>query len=93
MTDRRLSPTAAQSYARRAVRQRMRALRLDPRHVSKVKVDSHHVFAGRLVALLTAASHDNPGVWSEAYSEHVLAQFSDQYLRLCEVAPLARVGS
>ena len=84
MTERRMSPTAANSRARKAMRNRMRLLRLGETKA----IDSPHVFAGRIASLLTAASHDNPGEWSEAYSEHVINRFADRYVELCRVAPL-----
>lgn len=90
MTDRRLSPTAATSQARRAARNRFKILRQSPRPVAEIKVDSQRVFAGRLVALLEAASHDYPGEWSEAYCEHVVNRFADRYVELCRVAPLVQ---
>lgn len=83
MTERRLSPTAATAQAKKAMRNRLKIQRLD-----KQPVDSPHVFAGRIAALLKAASHDNPGEWSEAYTEHVINRFSDRYIELCRVAPI-----
>lgn len=50
--------------------------------------DSPHVFAGRLVALLEDAAQDNPGPWSDEWADHVLNHAWQQYLRLCEVAPI-----
>lgn len=84
MTERRLSPTAANSRARKAARTRMRLLR-----VGETKaLDSQHVFAGRIVSLLEAASHDHPGEWSPAYCEFVMSRFADRYVELSRVAPL-----
>ena len=84
MTERRLSPTAANSQARKAMKTRMRLLRL-----GEVKaIDSQHVFAGRLVSLLQMASSDHPGEWSPAYTEHVINRFADRYVELCRVAPI-----
>lgn len=84
MSDWKLSPTAANSRARKAVRNRMKLLRLGKPNA----VDSQHVFADRLVSLLKAASHDNPGEWSPAYAEHVIHRFSDRYVELARVAPI-----
>ena len=84
MTERRMSPTAASSRARKAMKARMKLLRLGETKA----VDSQHVFAGRIVSLLQAASHDHPGEWSEAYAEHVINRFADRYVELCRIAPL-----
>lgn len=90
MTERRLSPTAANTRAKKAVRTRMKLLRLGEFKA----VDSQHVFAGRIVSLLEMASHDNPGEWSEAYTEHVINRFADRYVELSRVAPVpARAGA
>jgi len=78
----RLSPNVASSRARKAARERFKALRLDE------GVASQREFAGRIVTLLKAASHDHPGEWSEAYTEHVINRFSDRYVELCRVAPV-----
>ena len=77
MSEFRLSPTAANNRARKAMRTRMRLLRLGER-----PVDSQRVFADRIVSLLQAAAGDNPGEWSDAYSEHVLTRYSDRYAEL-----------
>lgn len=82
MTD-RLSPTAATTQAKKAARNRFRLWRL-----GQQPIDSPEVFAGRIAALLQAASHDNPGEWSEAYAAHILDRFSDRYVELCRVAPI-----
>lgn len=89
MTERRLSPTAANSRARKAVRARMKLLRLGQTNA----LDSQHVFAGRIVSLLEAASADHPGEWSPAYTEHVINRFADRYVELARVAPLKAVRS
>lgn len=89
MTERHLSPTAAKSRAKKAVRTRMKLLRLGETNA----MDSQHVFAGRIVSLLEMASHDHPGEWSEAYTEHVINRFSDRYVELCRIAPLREVAS
>ena len=83
MAEFRLSPTAANNRAKKAMRTRMRLLRLGER-----PVDSQRVFAGRIVSLLQAASHDNPGDWSESYTDWVLNQYSDRYAELARVAPV-----
>ena len=89
MTERRLSPTAANSRAKKAVRNRMKILREDKRPVREIRgIDSQHVFAGRIVSLLEQASHDHPGEWSPAYTEHVINRFADRYVELCRVAPI-----
>ena len=89
MTDRRLSPTAANSRAKKAMRTRMRLLRLGETKA----LDSQEVFAGRIVSLLEAASSDNPGEWSEAYTAWVMDNFADRYVELSRVAPLpAKAG-
>lgn len=94
MSERRLSPTAANAQVRKATKVRLKILRLDPRPVNAIKVDSSHVFAGRIVSLLEAASHDHPGEWSPAYAEHVINRFADRYVELCRVAPIrAEVAS
>ena len=87
MTERRLSPTAANSRAKKAMRNRMRLLRLGETKA----IDSQRVFAGRLVSLLEAASHDHPGEWSPAYTEHVVNRFADRYIELDRVAPIREV--
>ena len=94
MTERRLSPTAANATARKAMRNRMKILRQDSRPVQEIRgIDSPEVFAGRIAALLKAASGDNPGEWSEAYTEHVMNRFADRYVELARVAPLpAKAG-
>lgn len=88
MTDRRLSPTAANSRAKKAMRTRMRLLRLGETKA----LDTQAVFAGRIVSLLEMASHDNPGDWSPAYAEHIINRFADRYVELARVAPL-KVGA
>lgn len=88
MTDRTMSPTAAATHARKAVRARFKILRQDPRPVVEVKVDSPHVFAGRIASLLKDAASDHPGEWSESYTEFVVNRFADRYVELCRVAPL-----
>lgn len=94
MTERTMSPTAAAAHAKKAARQRFKILRQDPRPVVEVKVDSPHVFAGRIAALLSDASKDSPGEWSEAHTEWVVNNFADRYVQLCRVAPLIeRVGA
>jgi len=80
----RLSPNVASKRANQAAKARFKALRLNG------DVDPQHVFAGRIVQLLKAASTDNPGDWSEAYTEHVINRFADRYVDLCRVAPLGR---
>jgi hypothetical protein len=76
VSERRLSPTAASAQARRAAKNRFKLLRLGKR------ADSPQVFAGRIAALLKAASHDNPGDWSPAYTEWVLSQYSTRCAEL-----------
>lgn len=94
MSERRMSPTAATAQAKKATKNRFKILRTDSRSVAEIKVDSPHVFAGRIHALLQAASADNPGEWSEAYCEWVINQFADKYVELCRVAPIReRVAS
>lgn len=89
MTERRLSPAAATAQAKRATKTRFKILRQDSRPVQEIRgIDSPHVFAGRIAALLKAASGDHPGEWSEAYSEHVINRFSDRYVELARVAPI-----
>jgi hypothetical protein len=78
----RLSPNVASNRAHKAFRTRMKALRLDD------SVDPQREFAGRIVSLLQAASADNPGEWSDAYTEHVVNRFADKYVELCRVAPV-----
>lgn len=63
-------------------RQRMKALRLDD------TVDPQHEFAGRIVSLLQAASADNPGEWSDSYTEFVMNRFADRFVELARVAPV-----
>jgi hypothetical protein len=70
------------SATKRQIRSRFKAAR------EGKQVEPPEVLAGELVKLLKVAAHDNPGEWSEAYAEHVINQFSSQYLRLCEVAPI-----
>ena len=70
------------SKVQRLSRARMKALRLDN------TVDSQREFAGRIVQLLKAASHDNPGEWSQAYADHIIDKFSTRYIELCRVAPV-----
>jgi hypothetical protein len=82
MTDRRLSPTAANAQARRATRTRFKLLRLGKR------ADPAAVFAGRIAGLLEAAAYDNPGEWSDSYTEFVINRFADRYVELCRVAPI-----
>lgn len=84
MTDRRLSPTAANTRARKAYRNRMKLLRLGDTKA----LDSQKVFAGRIVSLLEAASSDHPGEWSPSYTEWVVNNFADRYVELSRVAPL-----
>lgn len=79
----RLSPNVASKRANQAAKARFKALRLNG------DVDPQHVFAGRIVQLLKAASNDNPGEWNEAWTEYVLDRFSSRYLRLCQVAPIS----
>lgn len=89
MTERRLSPTAATAQAKKAARNRFRLARLGER-----QVDTPEAFAGRIAALLKAASYDNPGEWSPAYAEFVIDRFSDRYVELARVAPLPqKVGA
>lgn len=72
------------------MRTRMRLLRLGETKA----LDSQEVFAGRIVSLLEAASGDNPGEWSPAYTEHVINRFADRYVELSRVAPLPeKVGA
>jgi hypothetical protein len=78
----RLSPSVASNRAHKAMRTRMKALRQDDR------VDPQREFAGKITRLLEAAAHDNPGEWSEAYTEHVINRFADRYVELCRVAPV-----
>ena len=80
------------SHVQRAIRARMKALRLDPHPVAEVKVDSPRDFAAELGALMVQEAR-RPGRYSEAHRVHVEAHFSAQYLRFCEVAPVRRVGS
>ena len=88
MTDRAMSPTAAQAHARRIVRSRYKAVRQGKR------VDSPHILADRLVSLLQDAANDNPGPWSEEWAEYVLSHAGEQYLRFCKVAPIpTKVGA
>ena len=82
MTERRLSPTAANAQAKKAAKNRFKLIRLGQR------ADSPQVFAGRIASLLEAASGDNPGEWSTAYTEHVINRFTDRYVELDRVAPL-----
>lgn len=82
----RTSPAVASKRANQAARQRMKALRLD------ASVDPQREFAGRIVSLLEAASRENPGEWSVAYTEHVINRFSDRYVELCRVAPIPLGG-
>lgn len=70
------------SLTRKEIRARFKAER------EGKQVDPQHVFAGRIVQLLKAASQDSPGEWSEAYTEHVVNRFADRYVDLCRVAPL-----
>jgi hypothetical protein len=88
MTDRRLSPTAANSRVKAAMRNRFKILRKDPRPVAQIKVDSQRVFAGRIVSLLEAAASDHPGEWSTSYAEWVVDNFADRYVELSRVAPI-----
>lgn len=89
-----MSPAAAAAQAKRATKTRFKILRTDTRPVAQIKVDSHRVFAGRITALLEAASHDHPGEWSPAYCEYVLSNFSERYLELCRVASIPeKVGA
>lgn len=85
---RRMSPAAANAQAKRATKTRFKILRKDGRPVAQIKVDSQHVFAGRIVSLLEMASHDNPGEWSPAYTEHVINRFADRFVELARVAPV-----
>lgn len=90
MTERRMSPAAANSRAKKAMKTRMKLMRLGETKA----LDSQHVFAGRIVSLLEMASHDNPGEWSPAYTEHVINRFSDRYVELARVAPIpAKAGA
>jgi hypothetical protein len=57
-----MSPTAAAAHAKRIVKSRFKALRMDPRPVAAVKVDPPHIFAGRIYGLLEQASTRDPGV-------------------------------
>jgi hypothetical protein len=82
MTERTMSPTAAQAHAKRIVRSRFKAIRLGKR------VESPHILAGRLIVLLEDAARDNPGPWSAEWAEYVLHHAGQQYERLCEVAPI-----
>lgn len=94
MTERTMSPTAARAQVRRATKNRFKILRQDSRPVREIKVDPQRVFAERLVSLLREASSDNPGEWSPAYCEWVVNGFTDRYLELARVAPLAeKVGA
>lgn len=94
MTERRMSPTAANARVRRAIRDRFKILRTDSRSVQEIRVDSPLLFAGRIASLLKDASADNPGEWSEAYCEFVINRFADRYVELCRVAPIReRVAS
>ena len=95
MSEQTLSPNVARNRVNRAVKTRMKILRTDSRPVGEIKgIDSPHVFAGRIAALLKQASGDNPGEWSEAYTEHVINRFADRYVELCRVAPIReRVAS
>lgn len=89
MSEQTLSPNVARNRVNRAVKTRMKILRTDKHPVREIKgIDSQHVFSGRLVALLKQASGDNPGDWSEAYTEHVINRFADRYVELARVAPL-----
>jgi hypothetical protein len=63
-------------------------MREDSRPVREIDVDSPQVLAGRLVDLIERASKDDPGEWSEAYTEHVINRFADRYVELCRVAPI-----
>lgn len=69
MTERRLSPTAANAQAKKAAKNRFKLIRLGQR------ADSPYVFAGRIASLLKQASHDCPDEFSEAYADWVLSQF------------------
>jgi hypothetical protein len=70
------------SQARKAIRARMKALRLDD------TVDPEREFAGQLLDLIKSGNDDNPGEWSEPFAEFVINRFADQYVALCRVAPI-----
>lgn len=86
MTERAMSPTAAQAHARRTIRRRYKMLREGKR------VDSPKILADRLVVLLKDAAQDDPGAWSEEWAEYVLSHAGEQYLRFCKVAPLPAIA-
>jgi hypothetical protein len=70
------------SAPRREIRARYKALRLNE------QVEPPEVLAGELVKMLKVAAHDDPGEWSEAYTEHIINRFADRYVELCRVAPI-----
>jgi hypothetical protein len=70
------------SQARKAIRQRYKALRLND------TVDPEQVFAGQLLDLINSGDYDGPGEWSEPFAEFIINRFTDQYVALCRVAPL-----
>ena len=82
MTNRIMSPTAAQAHAKRIVRSRYKAIRLGKR------VEDPKILADRIAALLKDAAQDNPGPWNEEWADYVLSRAGQRYTQLCKVAPI-----
>lgn len=83
MSDRTMSPTAAQAHARRIVRRRYKAIREGKR------VDSPHILADRLTEYAKATAAAYPVEPSRAYAEYVQASFHEKFIELCRTAPLS----
>lgn len=83
MSERTMSPTAAQAHARRIVRRRYKAIREGKR------VDSPHILAGRLTEYAKATAAAYPVEPSRAYAEWVQTNFHEKFVELCRVSPVA----
>lgn len=82
MSDRVMSPVAAEKHARRIIRDRYRLARLGK------PVDSPAVLADRLLALAEATAKAYPVAPSNVYREHVHYTFSQRFLELCASYPV-----
>lgn len=83
MTERTMSPSAAQAHAKRAIRSRYKAIRLGKR------VESPQILAVRLAGYAEATSKAFPVEPSKAYREYVETTFHERYIELCRTTPLA----
>lgn len=83
MSERTMSPTAAQAHAKRIVRSRYKSIRLGKR------VESPRILAVRLAGYAEATSKAFPVEPSKAYREYVEATFHERFIELCRTTPVA----